>query len=379
MASSRVTITEPSAYYHYCYTCDNYPMRHATLAEWLVWLEQLHPTAIELGLERIATVADRLAILPLTATVVTVAGTNGKGSTIAAIAALLRAGEHAPRLGIYTSPHLQHFCERIELADGLATERQVCDALQRVDDAREGISLTYFEYTTLAALVLFASAELDIVLLEVGLGGRLDAVNIVDADMAVITAIALDHQHWLGDSREAIGREKAGVLRAHRPVFIADPDPPDTVLEQARELACTVHALGPDFSFRRRGDTWSWRGRSASFDDLPSSPLPLTSWAAALAVVEQLQQLPDTACLHRAVLDTALPGRMQRIDYRGRTFLLDVAHNPHAVARLARHFPPALDDTAVFSSVLFAAMRDKANRHWRLRLRILRLRVLRLG
>ena len=286
------------------------------LAAWLARLESLHPSAIELGLERVAAVAQRMALLPVAARVVTVAGTNGKGSTIAVLDAILRSG--GVRTGCYTSPHLQRYNERVRIDGTEATDRQLVDAFQAVEWARDGTSLTYFEFGTLAALKLFQDAGVDCLLLEVGLGGRLDAVNIVDADLAVITSIALDHQDWLGDTREQIALEKAGILRPGCTAVCADPDPPASLLRQFAQLGCELHLLGREFE--PLPDSGGLRG-----DNVAAA---LTSAALLGIDVEALD-------LQRLLQQLGLEGRVQRARVGGVTVWLDVAHNPAAAANLA--------------------------------------------
>ncbi|WP_218943644.1 glutamate ligase domain-containing protein [Exilibacterium tricleocarpae] len=223
-------------------------MRFTSLRAWLDWLEQLHPAAIELGLDRIGKVAQALGVLQVAPTVITVAGTNGKGSCVAAMEQLLLDAGY--RVGAYTSPHLEHYCERIRVQGQAVSEAAVCAAFARIDAARGDTSLTYFEFGTLAAMAIFLaqSDTLDVILLEVGLGGRLDAVNLWDADVAVITSIALDHQAWLGNDRETIGREKAGVLRAGRPAICADPQPPASIAAVAADKGAELLSIGREFA-----------------------------------------------------------------------------------------------------------------------------------
>ena len=223
-------------------------MTSKTLAQWLQHLETLHPNEMELGLERVSQVADTLGLLPLSSPVVTVAGTNGKGSTVAVLESLLR--ECGFRPGAFTSPHFLRFNERIRVDGNEAQDEQLIAAFEAIEGVRDGVSLTYFEFSTLAALMVFEREEVDYVLLEVGLGGRLDSANMVDADIAVITSIDLDHQDWLGDTRGVIAREKAGIMREGKPVVIADPEPPGELLEVARDRAAgPLYRLGQAFDF----------------------------------------------------------------------------------------------------------------------------------
>ena len=364
-------------------------MRFEKLSQWLDWLEQLHPREIDLGLERIAVVAKAMDILPLPATVVTVAGTNGKVSTIAALQALLfqlqtkeEGGRTAPRVASYTSPHLCHFAERICLDGHPVDEQMICRALADVDAARQHCtvdgavpSLTYFEFTTLAALSIFSAQRPDYILLEVGLGGRLDAVNVVDADLAIVTAIDLDHQQWLGSDREQIGAEQAGVFRHGQTVVIAAPAPPETLLLRAEQLACKLYqasaeALDEDIAqdaaqlsqhgFFPRDGALSWfgvdrAGRSLVCEDLARPLLAEENWSAALQAALLLGALPAAPKLTELLSQTTLPGRLSQHRFAERNLLLDVAHNPQAVARLGEHLA-AQGGARV---AIFAAMADK--------------------
>ncbi|MDZ7663259.1 bifunctional tetrahydrofolate synthase/dihydrofolate synthase [Thiohalophilus sp.] len=316
-------------------------MRFKTLSEWLRWQETLHPSEIELGLERVSRVFHQLCPEPLPFTVVTVAGTNGKGSSIAALEAMLRAGGY--RVGAYTSPHLLRYNERIRLDGEEVTDTALVEAFERVDQARGDTSLTYFEFGTLAALRIFADVTPDIVLLEVGLGGRLDAVNIVDPDVALITAIGIDHTAWLGADRETIAGEKAGILRPHRPVVCSDPAPPAAILDQARALGAPLYQLGREFDYQLTGDSWRWHCRVPTASEQTDLLRPLLGGehqyrniAGALMVLALLQ---GAFPLERRQIDAGLarlqlPGRLQLIPGEV-PLLLDVAHNPDGVAQLA--------------------------------------------
>lgn len=317
-------------------------MRHETLGAWLGWLEQRHPQEIDLGLARIRAVAERLELLRPQARVLTVAGTNGKGSCVAASAFLLRRAGY--RVGVFTSPHLQHYCERIAVDGVPVSETEVCQAFAAIDTASGDISLTYFEYGALAALEVFRRRNVDIMVLEVGLGGRLDAVNILDADVAVVTSIELDHQDWLGNSRESIGREKAGIFRPAKPAVCADPAPPKSLLASAEEIGVSLHRFNRDFGFETQGDTWRWWGKGSKsaqteeaqvFEPLPAAALPLPSLAAAIQAVSLLG-VPLQRRWLEDLSRVSLPGRFQRIVHAEREFILDVGHNPAATHYLAR-------------------------------------------
>ncbi len=313
-------------------------MQFSSLNEWLGWLEQAHPREIDLGLERIRQVAARLDLLEPGVPVVTVAGTNGKGSCVAAVAALARAAGRLP--GVYTSPHLLRYNERILVGDQPASDEQICAAFARIHAACQGVSLTYFEYGTLAALSVFREAGVDLLVLEVGLGGRLDAVNIIDPQVAVITAIDLDHQDWLGPDRESIAREKAGILRSGYPFICADADPPASLRDQAARLHAPGFYLGADFGYEQSGDTWSWWGQGrlgepVVLGPMPLPQLPLPSLAAGLQAAMALQLVLTEAEIAQSLASVSLPGRFQVLEWQGRTLILDVAHNPAAGAYLA--------------------------------------------
>lgn len=308
-----------------------------TLQEWLDWCEQLHPVAIDMGLDRVKAVAERMA-LHFDCPVITVAGTNGKGSTCAMLeAVLLQAGY---RTGVYTSPHLVHFEERCRLHGESATAAALAEAFAAVEAVRGDVSLTYFEFSTLAIMHLMARANLDVAILEVGLGGRLDAVNIVDADCAVITSVDLDHMAILGKDRESIGREKAGIMRAGRPVIVSDPVPPQSVLDHAAALGADLWLLGKDFNFSGDKLQWAWAGRGRRYSGMAYPALrganQLVNASGVLAALESLRQrIPVTAqAVRNGLAMVELPGRFQIVPGQP-VLVLDVAHNPHSVAALA--------------------------------------------
>ncbi len=328
-------------------------MTSRTLADWLALLEQRHPRAIDLGLERIAEVARRAGIGRPADRVVTVAGTNGKGSCVGVLAALLRAAGH--RVGVYTSPHLVRYNERILLPQGEADDTDICAAFERIEQARGDISLTYFEFGTLAAFDLMARARCEVVVLEVGLGGRLDAVNLVDADVAVITSIGLDHQDWLGDNRDSIGLEKAGIARPGRPVVVTDPSPPEAMIQALSTLGSRVLQMGVDFGPSAAAGS-ALPPASAAVESrflgpegepvslvltgLPSLPLP-----SVLGAVQAALLLDDAGVLYpilqAALPEVSVPGRWQRLRWRDRELVLDVAHNPDAARLLAQRLTQA--------------------------------------
>ncbi|WP_091385934.1 bifunctional tetrahydrofolate synthase/dihydrofolate synthase [Microbulbifer marinus] len=325
----------------------------STLQDWLARLERLHPTEIELGLERVAAVARVLDVEKPAPTVITVAGTNGKGSCVATMEALLRAGGHS--VGAYSSPHLLRFNERVRIDGSEVDDADLIQAFEAVEAARGQTSLTYFEFTTLAALWLFRRAGVAYALLEVGLGGRLDAVNLVDADLAIITSVAIDHEAWLGSDREVIGREKAGILRPGSPFICADPQPPLSVVSAAASLGAPSYFIGRDFTVDCSAD-----GESYRFGDLtvaiPPVSLPRPSIVAAITALAVLEALPPRG-VDEVLADIRLAGRCQQIRWRERSLLLDVGHNPAAAEYLARW----LDANPVTGQThaLVAVMADK--------------------
>lgn len=313
--------------------------RFSSLQDWLDWQQTLHPAAIDLGLERVGRVADRLACRLPAPIVISVAGTNGKGSCVAMLEAiLLHAGY---RVAAYTSPHLYRYNERLRFDAELVSDAQLCEAFARVDAARGEQTLTYFEFGTLAALDLISRRKPDVAVLEVGLGGRLDAVNIVDADVALITSIGIDHTDWLGTDRDAIAGEKAGIMRAGRPAVCADSDPPRGLIEAAARCGAELAIAGREFSVTEAGCRWHWQGRASRLDDLPHPALPgahqLANAAGVLAVLEALGpglDVPRSAVV-TGLQCVSLPGRVQRIAGPVEQ-VLDVSHNAQAAQALAR-------------------------------------------
>lgn len=333
-------------------------MKQRSLGEWLAYLEQLHPSAIDMGLERSQNVLARLALGKLAPRVVTVTGTNGKGSTCAFVAAMLRA--QGLKVGVYSSPHLLRYNERVLIDGQEASDERLCDAFAAVEAARGEISLTYFEMGTLAAFWLFYQSKLDAVVLEVGLGGRLDTVNVVDADLALVTSIGVDHVDYLGNTRECVAFEKAGIFRAGKPALCGDLDPPQPLLDKAQELAAPLYLRGRDFDLASSDAAWHWRGTTAEggrveLRDLPLLDLPMENATLALQAY-LLMGLPwDAGQIRQALLDTRITGRLDRrqLNWQGKPveLLLDVGHNPHAAAYLARRLaarPPKGRRLAVF-------------------------------
>ncbi|HAX19864.1 MAG TPA: bifunctional tetrahydrofolate synthase/dihydrofolate synthase [Hydrogenophaga sp.] len=340
-----------------------------TLEDWLAHCERLHPVTIDMGLDRVQRVAQRMG-LAMGCPVITVAGTNGKGSTCAMLEAIY--GEAGYRTGVYTSPHLVHFEERCRVQGEAVAADALLPAFVEVEAARLGqggedsISLSYFEFTTLAILRTLSRSGLDVAILEVGLGGRLDAVNILDADCAVITCIALDHMAILGPDREAIGYEKAGIMRTGRPVVVSDPVPPQSVLDRALEVGAELWRLGKDFHFAGDQQQWGWAmhpshgGRRYAGLAYPAlrGANQLVNASGVLAAIEALRpRLPVTAqAVRNGLAMVELPGRFQIVPGTP-TLVLDVAHNPHSVAALAEN----LDAMGYYPTThaVFGAMADK--------------------
>jgi dihydrofolate synthase/folylpolyglutamate synthase len=332
-----------------------------TLAEWLAYLEQLHPSTIDLGLGRIAQVRDRLGIAPAFP-IITVGGTNGKGSTCAMLESILHAANY--RVGCYTSPHLLDYSERVRIGKQTASDAELCAAFAKIEAARRAvpeISLTYFEFGTLAAMLCFVAHGVEVAVLEVGLGGRLDAVNAFDADCAVVCTVDVDHAEYLGNTREAIAFEKAGIFRAGRPAVFGDADMPDAIARQARATGATLWRLGNEFSHAAHGQQWDYRGPAGSRSALPYPALrgvgQLNNAAAALAALDALhERLPvSMEAVRRGLVEVALPGRFQVLPGRPMV-VLDVAHNPHAAQALAQNLG-ALAPARTYA--VFAMLRDK--------------------
>ncbi len=330
-----------------------------TLADWLAHCERLHPKSIDMTLERSRRVRERLGFT-FDMPVVAVAGTNGKGSTCAMLEAIALAAGY--RVGLYSKPHLVHFEERCRIDGRSVDAAALLPHFAAVEAARGDTGLTYFEFTTLAIARLLSEAPLDLVILEVGLGGRLDAVNTIDSDCAVITSIDIDHTDYLGTTREAIGFEKAGIMRAGRPVVASDPMLPQTVVDHAQAVGADLWRFGRDFNYSGDRQQWNWAGRRLRFNGLAYPALrganQLLNASGALAVFEALRsRLAVTAQAVRSGLALVdLPGRFQIVAGQP-TLVLDVAHNPHAVAALAQN----LDQMGFFprTHAVFGAMRDK--------------------
>lgn len=313
-----------------------------SLADWLRWQETLHPSTIDLGLDRMRRTLQRLGWLQTACPVITVAGTNGKGSTVALTSRILSAAGY--RVGTFTSPHLIRYNERIVIDGREISDASLVAAFERIDAARGDDTLTFFEFNTLAALLVFDTAGLDAIVLEVGLGGRLDSVNAVDADVAVVTSIALDHCDWLGPDVETIGREKAGIFRSGKPAIFGSREMPASIAAVAQQLGTPLYRLGQDFDWRHDGDRWSWRGRTTSHDNLPRpalhGELQFDNASSVLCALECLSsRLPITReAIEQGLNDVTFPGRFQvvrRTEPAAVEWILDVAHNPAAAQALA--------------------------------------------
>lgn len=312
------------------------------LEQWLSYLEQLHPNEIDMGLARVQDAAQRLGLPRIAAKIITVTGTNGKGSTCAFLASLV--AQQGLTVGVYSSPHLLRYNERIRINGQEVSDQQLCEAFTAVEQARGDTSLTYFEMGTLAAFWLFAQSSLDVVVLEVGLGGRLDAVNIVDADVAAVTNIGLDHNDWLGDTRDSVAYEKSGIFRSGHPAVCGDLDPPEQLLTRAARLNTPLVLRGRDFDLAVTEHCWHWRGldqhgQALQLQDIPLLGLPLENAALALQIYALLGLDWQPDLLLQALSNTRMPGRLQKVSViwqeRSLNLLLDVAHNPHAASYLA--------------------------------------------
>ncbi|GMQ91357.1 MAG: bifunctional tetrahydrofolate synthase/dihydrofolate synthase [Gammaproteobacteria bacterium] len=309
------------------------------LDDWLQWIEQLHPRQIELGLDRVQIVQKNLHIDRPSFVVITVAGTNGKGSTVAWLQSMLLAAGH--RVGSYTSPHLQRFNERICINGKEVSDKALCQAFESINQARGDTVLTYFEFGTLAAVKIMVDAAVDVALLETGMGGRLDAVNAWDADVAVITSIGIDHTDWLGTDRESIAFEKAGIFRELKPAVCADPQPPQCIDKMAQQRHVGLHQYGREFSLDIQQDTWDWHGPDRSLTGLPHPGLAgqqqFRNAAAAIMTLQLLQaRLPcSDSHIRGGLCGVVLPGRFQVISEEPLT-ILDVAHNAEATGQLAQ-------------------------------------------
>ena len=330
-----------------------------TLPEWLAYIEQQHPKSIDMGLERVREVATRMGLKRPAKKVITIAGTNGKGSTVAFIEAIARAAGW--NVGAYTSPHLLAYNERVRIDGRDATDDELVAGFEAVEATRSGVPLTYFEYGTLCALWLFQRSKPDLAVLEVGLGGRLDATNLVDPDVAVITTVDIDHQDWLGGDRELIGFEKAGIARAWKPLVLGDDDPPSSVLGHAYAIGASAIRANCDFFFDKM-DAGCWRWREVGYAiELPmpqlAGPVQLRNASIAIAALRALGKPLPRAAIAQGVAEAHVAGRLQRFERDGVEIVVDVGHNPQAARQLATWLQasPATGRT----HAVFAALGDK--------------------
>ena len=334
-----------------------------TLAEWLSWQETLHLSEIDLGLDRIREVAKKLNLLSPTFPIITVAGTNGKGSTVALFESILKAQGY--KTGSYTSPHLIDYNERIKLNTINAKDDLIIEAFEEIDKARSAIapiSLTYFEFGTLAAMLIFTQQKVDVAVLEVGLGGRLDASNLWDTSLAIISNIGIDHVDWLGDDREVIAVEKAGIMRKGIPAICGDLNPPNNIAKEAQRIGANLYQINHDFSYQKNDDnTWAWKG----FSQIHTLPLPalagefqLNNAATVVAGLQVINDfLPTTQeSIKQGLREISLTGRLQTIQHNPE-WLIDVAHNPHAAKQLAKHLQ--IHSINGRTIALFSMLKDK--------------------
>jgi len=335
-------------------------MRFDSLKGWLDWQESLHPLAIDLGLERAALVFHALNPDYLKPPTITVAGTNGKGSCIAYLEAIYRAQGY--RVGAYSSPHILKYNERIKIDGKPVSDELICEAFARIESVRGNTSLSYFEFGTLAALDIFRRSDLDIQLLEVGLGGRLDAVNIVDPDVSLISSIGIDHVDWLGETREAIGQEKAGIFRAKTPAIVGDCDPPKSLLQSATDKDARLYCINKDFGFNKQTATWNWFAGTRHISQLPEPGLKgehqYRNASAAILAVQLLSKiLPvSDSSIRIGLKNIQLLGRFQLINDKI-PVLLDVGHNPEAVKTLFDYLSTAFHGKRIHA--IFSMMKDK--------------------
>lgn len=325
-----------------------------SLNDWLTWLEQQHPKAIDLGLDRIAQVADRLQLRQLNCPVITVGGTNGKGSTVATLVSLAKASNR--KVGSYTSPHLIRFNERICINGVEVADDVLVRAFEDIEAVRGDISLTYFEFTTLAAFQIFKTSHLDVAILEVGLGGRLDAVNMVDADVSVVTSIGLDHMDWLGNTRDLIGREKAGIYRTNRPAICGDREPPAELIKVAQEKGADLRLKGVDFEAQLNGDTWNYRDSLGELTNLPKPGIAIENAMTALAAWRAAGLHLNADEVSLGIKNARLSGRAEVVAHNPE-IILDVAHNPHGAEFFMRQLPPNKPNQRTFA--VFGILADK--------------------
>ncbi|SKA48738.1 bifunctional tetrahydrofolate synthase/dihydrofolate synthase [Enterovibrio nigricans] len=332
------------------------PTAQSPLSEWLSYLEILHTSAIDLGLDRISHVAQKGQLTKPAPKVITVAGTNGKGSTCAIIEAiLLKAGY---KTGVYSSPHLIRYNERVRINGKELDDERHSEAFAAIEALRGETSLSLFEFGTLAALWLFLDNQVDVVILEVGLGGRLDATNIADHDVSVITSLAIDHVDWLGDDIEVIGFEKAGIFRSGKPAVCGQPEPPASVSAHADDIGAELHQVGYQFDYQRDGDVWHWQCGAFDLRDLPVPGLPLPNAATALMALGLSELDVTDEHIVDGLANVKLAGRMQRV-FESPFVLLDVAHNPHSAAYLSQQIEAIKNASGAKVHAVVAMLHDK--------------------
>jgi len=327
--------------------------------KWLAYVDTCHPKKIDLGIARVKRVATRLGVLNFSCPVITIAGTNGKGSCVELIKAILVAARY--RVGTYTSPHLLDYNERIQIEGAPVSDAALCEAFEQIENVRNDITLTYFEFGTLAALWLFKKTQLDAIILEVGLGGRLDAVNCVDADIAVISTVDFDHMDWLGNTRELIAKEKAGIMRPNKPCVFGDHVLPHAIYTQAARLNSVLYLQGQTFTYKKKRYSWSWQNQQHTLNHLPLPSIDLQNAATVLQVIELLSKqfiIPRTA-IDNGLKQVFLPGRFQIIQTKSTRIILDVAHNPAGGRCLARRLEPTTG--ASYAIVGMLADKDISN------------------
>ena len=335
-------------------------MRYQTLREWLEWQESLHFTAIELGLDRCMTVAKKLDLLSPRYPVISVAGTNGKGSSVKMLESILRAAGY--KTGCYTSPHLIRYNERVQINGKEVADEELCKSFNRIDQSRGEISLTYFEFGTLAALDIFQRSDVDVAILEVGLGGRLDAVNCIDADAALVTSIDIDHEDWLGSDRDSIGLEKAGIYRSTAPAICSDPNPPVSILNYTKNLNIELFLLNKDYRYETGEENWSWYSSDLTIEDIPKPSIYNESQIQnAAGVIMLLSTIKDrlsvdSDAIRKGIQEFTLAGRFQIVPDIAQ-IILDVAHNRQAVNLLVNNLKhlPVVGKT----HVLIGMLKDK--------------------
>ncbi|QUJ68229.1 bifunctional tetrahydrofolate synthase/dihydrofolate synthase [Photobacterium sp. GJ3] len=309
------------------------PSAHSPLNDWFTYLENLHTSAIDLGLERVQAVGDRAGLRKPAPTVITVAGTNGKGSTCAILESILLQAGYT--VGVYSSPHLVRYNERVRVNGAELPDHEHSQAFAAVEAFRETTSLSFFEFGTLAALQLFKMHQVEVLVLEVGLGGRLDATNIVDHDVSVITSLAIDHVDWLGDDIEVIGYEKAGIFRADKPAICGQPNPPASVAAHADSIGAELYQVGYQYTYEQSGETWNWKCGAFDMEQLPLPALPLPNAATALMALGVAELDITDQHIVAGLAKVRLAGRMETVSDQP-LILLDVAHNPHSAHYLAR-------------------------------------------